>query len=180
MYTNDHSQLATWQVLAGAVGAFLLILGWFAFGILPTGAILLLTVTAFLGAVSIVLLGIGARRLASDVMYGNSHRFAAMAPAMPLPEFTAPPETSRTTGPAIELELMPEERSLLIEMLGDGLGNLRMEIGHTDSYRMRDDLKRREETMQRLLARLRMADPIDSLASDSAMVDMRWAIETDA
>jgi hypothetical protein len=185
MYHPEHSQIPTWQVLAGTVVAFLLVLGWFAFGILPTGAILLLTITAFTLAVAFVMLGIGARRLATNVMYGDDHHAMLMSTAMPLPEFAAPSQASGSRGPTL-LQLSPEERDFMIEKLRADVGDLRMEIAATDSYAMREDLKQTETMMRGILARLSTADDTtetkdnraDLMASDDSMVDMRLAAES--
>ena len=54
----------------------------------------------------------------------------------------------------MELTLQPEEATLLARILANYLADLRMEIGATDSFEWRQSLKRDEETVKALLARL--------------------------
>jgi len=57
-------------------------------------------------------------------------------------------------GITVNLELNKEEAELVTRVLADYLGNLRMEIGNTDSYDWRQDLKGDEERLKAVLARL--------------------------
>lgn len=54
----------------------------------------------------------------------------------------------------IDVELTPEERGHLAEALESYLSDLRMEIADTDSYDFRQGLKRRKETLQKVLGAL--------------------------
>jgi hypothetical protein len=54
----------------------------------------------------------------------------------------------------MELSLQPDEVTLLTQVLTRALSELREEIAGTDSYDMRQDLKRDEQTLRSLLARL--------------------------
>jgi hypothetical protein len=53
-----------------------------------------------------------------------------------------------------QLNLENEERELLSRILSDYLGNLRMEIGATDSRNMRAEMHRNEETIMSIVERL--------------------------
>jgi hypothetical protein len=48
-----------------------------------------------------------------------------------------------------------EEGVLLLRMLESALGDLRMEIGKTENFAMRQDLKHDEELLKAMIARLR-------------------------
>ncbi|GIW10968.1 MAG: hypothetical protein KatS3mg061_2025 [Dehalococcoidia bacterium] len=52
------------------------------------------------------------------------------------------------------ISLSEEELRLLHEILSDYLANLRVEIANTDSYELREALKRNEVTLRGLLERL--------------------------
>ena len=54
----------------------------------------------------------------------------------------------------MELRLAPEEADLLRQILTNYLSDLRMEIADTDSYELRQALKRDEQAVKALLARL--------------------------
>lgn len=54
----------------------------------------------------------------------------------------------------MDFVLEPEEVALLIQLLTRARSELRGEIAGTDSYEMRQALKRDEEVLNRLLARL--------------------------
>lgn len=57
----------------------------------------------------------------------------------------------------MQLYLQPEEASLLRRILSSYLGDLRMEISNTDSYDMRQSLKREEEQITAIIGRLEQA-----------------------
>ena len=57
----------------------------------------------------------------------------------------------------MEFSLQPDEASLLKEILKQYLSNLRLEIGGTDSYDFRQGLKKNEEAIKALIARLEQA-----------------------
>ncbi|MEW5707975.1 MAG: hypothetical protein AB1830_03590 [Pseudomonadota bacterium] len=56
-----------------------------------------------------------------------------------------------------QLELSPEEREVLIEVLESFLSDLRMEIADTERLAFRERLKSREQIIKRLLEALRKA-----------------------
>ena len=58
----------------------------------------------------------------------------------------------------MELTLQPEEATLLARVLTNYLADLRMEIGATDSFEWRQSLKRDEQVLRALLARLPASD----------------------
>lgn len=55
---------------------------------------------------------------------------------------------------AMQLTLQLDEVTLLKDILTSYLSDLRMEIGDTENYELREDLKRDEEMIKVLLARL--------------------------
>ena len=57
----------------------------------------------------------------------------------------------------MELTLASEDVALLKRILTQYLGDLRMEIANTDDYEWRESLKRDEERIKALLARLEAA-----------------------
>lgn len=52
----------------------------------------------------------------------------------------------------IQLDLNPEEREILAEVLGSALSDLRMEISDTDSMDFRQKLKERKSVIEKALA----------------------------
>ncbi|GIX27859.1 hypothetical protein [Pelomicrobium sp. G1] len=56
-----------------------------------------------------------------------------------------------------QLELSPEEREVLIEVLESFLSDLRMEIADTERLAFRERLKSQEQIIKRLLGALRKA-----------------------
>ena len=56
----------------------------------------------------------------------------------------------------IELLLTDEERLLLVEMLDNGISELRMEISNTDRIDYKEMLKNRENLMKKLYAALQV------------------------
>jgi hypothetical protein len=56
--------------------------------------------------------------------------------------------------PMTQIELTPEESSMLEEILMHYLTDLRMEIGSTENMDFREGLKKREEFLKRLLRQL--------------------------
>jgi hypothetical protein len=54
----------------------------------------------------------------------------------------------------MELTLQPDEASLVKRILTNYLSDLRMEIGKTENYELRQELKRDEVTIKSLLTRL--------------------------
>ncbi|MCC6382524.1 MAG: hypothetical protein IT304_08435 [Dehalococcoidia bacterium] len=54
----------------------------------------------------------------------------------------------------MELSLEPAEVTLLRQLLERSLGDLRMEIGKTENYELRQDLKQREGMLRTLIERL--------------------------
>ena len=55
----------------------------------------------------------------------------------------------------MELKLDQPEADLLIDILESHLGDLRMEIGKTENFDMRNDLKHDEEMLKSMIARLK-------------------------
>jgi hypothetical protein len=55
------------------------------------------------------------------------------------------------------LDLTPDDAEMLVEILEDYLGDLRMEIADTDRLSFREGLKRREAFLKRVLDQLRVA-----------------------
>jgi len=55
----------------------------------------------------------------------------------------------------MELKLDQPEAGLLIDILESHLGDLRMEIGKTENFDMRNDLKHDEEMLKSMIARLK-------------------------
>lgn len=51
----------------------------------------------------------------------------------------------------VQIDLDPDERARLAEILEGTLSDLRMEISHTDQKDFRDMLKRRKEVLQKVL-----------------------------
>jgi hypothetical protein len=62
----------------------------------------------------------------------------------------------------MDLSLEPDEVTLLREILSNYLSDLRMEISNTENYELRESLKRDEETIKSLLARLGPSGPAQS------------------
>ena len=54
----------------------------------------------------------------------------------------------------MELALEPTEEILLRRILERHLGDLRMEVGKTENYSMRQELKQDEEVVKALISRL--------------------------
>jgi hypothetical protein len=59
----------------------------------------------------------------------------------------------------MELQLQPEEVAVLRDVLQHFLSDLRMEIADTDKYDFRQALKKDEEIIKALIARLEAAPP---------------------
>jgi hypothetical protein len=59
---------------------------------------------------------------------------------------------------AMQLTITPEERELLVQTLESNLSDLSYEIGNTDSFAFREDLKRRSAAMKTLLNTLKQAE----------------------
>ncbi|MCW8193498.1 hypothetical protein F6455_01695 [Proteobacteria bacterium 005FR1] len=57
----------------------------------------------------------------------------------------------------MQLSITHEERELLVQTLESNLSDLSYEIGNTDSFAFREDLKRKSAAMKSLLATLRQA-----------------------
>lgn len=55
----------------------------------------------------------------------------------------------------ITIDLTPEEQATLVEMLENRLSDLRMEISDTDSLDYRNELKKRKETLAKLIDALK-------------------------
>ena len=53
------------------------------------------------------------------------------------------------------VDLTENERSLIINLLEEGIPELQEEIRHTDNWHYREDLKERKKTSLALLAKLR-------------------------
>lgn len=60
----------------------------------------------------------------------------------------------------MQVNLEPTEASLLLSILDSSLGDLRMEIGKTENFDLRNELKRREESLKNILARVRTASAV--------------------
>lgn len=61
----------------------------------------------------------------------------------------------------LELNLDEEEASILAEVLGNDLSDLRMEIAHTDSWDFREMLKRRKAVLMKAVESLaEQASPV--------------------
>jgi hypothetical protein len=58
-----------------------------------------------------------------------------------------------------QLELTPEEVRELTEVLTSYLSDLRMEVAGTDNFDFRQNLKRREALLKRLIEHLQAAPP---------------------
>mgnify|MGYP001574970778 CR=1 FL=1 len=58
----------------------------------------------------------------------------------------------------IHLELTHEEKEMLIDILGNDLSDLRMEIADTDSLEFREMLKKQKEVLKKVLEALRQAE----------------------
>lgn len=54
----------------------------------------------------------------------------------------------------MQITLDADESALLRNILERHLGDLRMEIGKTEKYEMRQEMKRDEETLKAIIARL--------------------------
>jgi hypothetical protein len=59
----------------------------------------------------------------------------------------------------MQINLDATEAELLRSILEQHLGDLRMEIGKTENFEMRNDLKRNEDTLNQILGRLRVDTP---------------------
>jgi hypothetical protein len=59
----------------------------------------------------------------------------------------------------VSLNLTENERSLVINLLEEGIPGLREEIRHTDDRHYREDLKEKEKASLALLAKLRHGPP---------------------
>lgn len=55
------------------------------------------------------------------------------------------------------LKLTPEERKLMVEMLKGCISEIRMEVGATESYEFKENLKKKEQYLKAVLARLEKA-----------------------
>jgi predicted phosphatase len=72
----------------------------------------------------------------------------------------------RTLEATLELKLEPRERELLTDILESHLGDLRMEIGKTENFEMRNDLKADEQVLKGLIARVKTpAQPSDVIVT---------------
>lgn len=60
----------------------------------------------------------------------------------------------------MQVQLEPTEATLLADILDTSLGDLRMEIGKTENFDLRNELKRREESLKNILARVRTASAV--------------------
>lgn len=58
----------------------------------------------------------------------------------------------------IHIDLTEKERAMLLQMLENDLGDLRMEISDTDSYEYREDLKMRKHMMMKIIETLRKSE----------------------
>ena len=59
----------------------------------------------------------------------------------------------------MQFDLQPQEVLLLIQILGEHLSDLRMEISNTERHEVREVLKREEGSIKSLLARLEEMSP---------------------
>lgn len=59
----------------------------------------------------------------------------------------------------LRLDLTPEEREILTDVLWDYVTDLRMEIASTEAQDFREGLKRREAVLKELLVRLGVSEP---------------------
>ena len=59
----------------------------------------------------------------------------------------------------MELKLEPRETALLTTILESHLGDLRMEIGKTENFEMRNSLKADEQVLKGLIARVKTGAP---------------------
>ena len=57
----------------------------------------------------------------------------------------------------MEFTLQPTEAALIKRVLTNYLSDLRMEIGKTEDYQLRQELKQDEDTIKALIARLEQA-----------------------
>jgi hypothetical protein len=60
----------------------------------------------------------------------------------------------------MQVTLEPTEASLLLSILDSSLGDLRMEIGKTENFDMRNELKDREAIPKTILVRVRNATAV--------------------
>lgn len=60
----------------------------------------------------------------------------------------------------MQVNLEPTEASLLLSILDSSLGDLRMEIGKTENFGMRNELKDREAILKTILVRVRNATAV--------------------
>ncbi|MBN9494238.1 hypothetical protein J0H33_12990 [bacterium] len=60
----------------------------------------------------------------------------------------------------MQVNLEPTEASLLLSILDSSLGDLRMEIGKTENFDMRNELKDREAILKTILVRVRNATAV--------------------
>jgi hypothetical protein len=60
----------------------------------------------------------------------------------------------------MNLQIDPNERELLTEILTRFIADLRLEIGNTDDYELRQSLKQSEATTRRLLDRLAVPENV--------------------
>ncbi len=54
----------------------------------------------------------------------------------------------------MEFNLQPEEAKLLARILDEHLSDLRMEIGRTEQFELRESMKQEEEMIKAMLGRL--------------------------
>ena len=54
----------------------------------------------------------------------------------------------------VQIDLTPEEAGMLREVLTENLGDLRMEIAGTENMTFREELKRKEEFLKKLIQQL--------------------------
>jgi hypothetical protein len=54
----------------------------------------------------------------------------------------------------VQIDLTPEEARMLSEILTENLGDLRMEIAGTENMTFREELKRKEEFLKKLIQQL--------------------------
>jgi len=69
-----------------------------------------------------------------------------------------------------------DEASLLARLLGDHLGNLRMEIADTESYSMRENMKHDEQMIKELLRRFN-GEELSKVEEEAEAVEIRELTE---
>jgi hypothetical protein len=177
MSTQLRSTWPTWEVLGGAVGVFLLAFAWFIFGILPTGAVLLLAMTVLVAGSGVFLLGYFAWQVVLNLRNSGGRQYAMTGlPAAASRGGGGEGPNPRQEG-ARTLDLDPDEATLLIQILNRYLADSRLETTGAKGYAMREGLKHDESTARRLLSQVRSEDSGATVVAEAAVTEMRALAE---